>query len=329
MAAIVPRGPLACAAMILGAGLAVPGARAAQDTYPVRPIQIIVPYTPGTGADILSRILGPRMAERLNVPVVTENRSGATGNIGADIVAHAPPDGYTLLFTATSFGINPALSAHLPFDPVRSFAPVSLAATSAMALVVAAGVPARNLADFVALARREPGHLYYASPGNGGPQHLAMELVKLEAGIDLVHVPYRGSGGALSDLVAGQVQAMVVSLQTVAPYAQSGKVRMLAVLGSQRSAAYPDVESTAEAGYPGLRIETWYGLFAPAGTPAPILARLNAEVDAALARADVRQLLGHQGMQSVGGPPARLAQLLAAELSRWARVVNDAHVVAD
>jgi len=314
--------------MVCASAAAAP-TRAEESNYPARTVQIIVPYTPGTGADILSRVLGPKLSDSWKAPVVTENRSGATGNIGAEAVAHANPDGYTLLFTATSFAINPALNPHLPFDPVKSFEPVALVATSGMALVVAPQVAARTMTEFVALARREPGRMYYSSPGNGGPQHLAMELVKMDTGIDLVHVPYKGSGGALTDLVGGHVQAMVASLQTVAPYVESGKLRMLAVLGDERSAAFPDVPTSREQGFPGLGIDTWYGLFAPAGTPAAVISRINGEVNAALKLADVRALLARQGMTPAGGPPGRLAALLKSELDRWARVVSTAHITAD
>src|SRR6266566_2425812 len=196
----------------------------AQDAgmWPARTIQIVVPYTPGTGADILARIFGPKLAERWKIAVVTDNRAGASGNIGTDFVAKSAPDGYTLLCTATSFGTNPAINQKLPFDPIRSFAPVILLATSTMAVIVTQGLPAKSMREFLELARGQPGKLYYSSPGNGGPQHLAMELLKLDARVDLVHVPYKGSGGALADLVGGHVQAMIVSLQTAAPYVQSG-----------------------------------------------------------------------------------------------------------
>ena len=219
--------------------LAAFAAAAAAQDYPARPVHITVPYTPGTGADILARVLGPRLAERWGSAVVIENRVGATGNIGTEYVAKAAPDGCTLLFTATSFGTNPALSRALPFDPVKSFAPVVLAATSALALIVHPQVPAKSLREFIALARGQPGKLHYSSPGNGGPQHLAMELLKLEAGIDLVHVPYKGAGGALTDLIGGHVEATISALQTVAPHVQSGRLRMLAVMSAKRSGVPP------------------------------------------------------------------------------------------
>ncbi|MGH8680017.1 MAG: tripartite tricarboxylate transporter substrate binding protein [Burkholderiales bacterium] len=302
---------------------------AAGQAYPSRTVTIVVPYTPGTGADILSRVLGPRLAERWKVGVVTDNRAGATGNIGTDFVAKSAPDGYTLLFTATSFGTNPAIHAKLPFDPVKSFAPVALVATSGLAVLVNPQLPAQTLREFLALVRQHPGKFYYASPGNGGPQHLAMELLKQETGIDLVHVPYKGMGGALNDLVGGHVQAGIVALQTAAPHAQSGKLRMLAVMSAARSPAFADVPTLKELGFPSLEVETWYGLFAPAGTPAASVGTVNAEVNALLGQPDLRELLARQGMIAAGGPPGRLGDLVQRELARWSRVVAAAGIKAD
>jgi len=318
----------------LAAGLALAclaaiGAARAAETFPSRTVQIVVPYTPGTGADILARILGPKLAERWNTGVVTDNRAGATGNIGTDHVAKAAPDGYTLLCTATSFGTNPALNPKLPFDPVKSFAPVALLATSAVAVLVTPGLPAKSMREFIDLARGQPGKFYYASPGNGGPQHLAMELLKLDAGIDLVHVPYKGSGGALGDLVAGHVQAMIVSLQTAAPHVQGGKLRMLALMSAQRSPAFPEVPTLKELGLADLEVDTWYGVFAPAGTPHEVVSKVNAELNALLKQPEVRELLAKQGMIPAGGPPERLGELVKQELARWTRVVRSAGIRAD
>jgi tripartite-type tricarboxylate transporter receptor subunit TctC len=302
----------------------------AQDTaFPSRTVQIVVPYTPGTGADILARILGPRLAERWKVGVVTDNRAGATGNIGTEFVAKAVPDGHTVLFTATSFSTTPALTAKLPFDPVKSFAPVSLAATSSMSLVVHPQLPVKSLNEFIALARRQPGKLLYCSPGNGGPQHLAMELIKLETKIDLVHVPYKGSGGALTDLMGGHVQAMVAALQTASPFVQSGRLRMLAILGAERSPAFPGVPTVKELGLANLEVEPWYGVLAPAATPPVAIAKMNAELHALLQLPDIREQLAKQGMNAAGGAPERLGNLIKSELTRWARVVNAAKIRAD
>src|SRR5713226_5085612 len=315
--------------ILLLAGICAFQAANGQDAYPNRAVHITVPYTPGTGADILARVLGPRLAERWRSAVVVENRVGATGNIGTEYVAKAAPDGYTLLFTATSFGTNPALVRTLPFDPVKSFAPVVLAATSSLAVIVHPQVPAKSLREFIALARAEPGKLHYSSPGNGGPQHLAMELLKLEAGIDLVHVPYKGAGGALTDLIGGHVQAMISALQTVAPHVQSGKLRMLAVMSSQRSGAFPDVPTTREEGLPQLEVETWYGVLAPAGTPEVIIANINSELNALLKDPGIKDLLSKQGMAAAGGAPERFGELVKRELARWTRVVDAAGIKAD
>ena len=317
---------------LLGAALAcLPPAANAQTpaSYPSRVIQIVVPYTPGTGADILSRLLGPRLAERWRVGVVTDNRAGATGNIGTEFVARSAPDGYTLLFTATSFATNPVIGQKLPFDPVQSFAPVALVATSVMSLVITPQLPARSLREFVELARQQPGKLHYASPGSGGVQHLAMELVKQETGVNLVHVPYKGMGGAINDLVGGHVQAGIMALQTAAPYVQSGKLRMLTVLSAERAPAFADVPTFRELGFADLEVETWYALFAPAGTPAGIVAKLNAELNALLAEPDLREALARQGMIAGGGPPERLAELVKRELARWSRVVAAAWIKPD
>ena len=288
-----------------------------------------MPFTPGTGADILARILGPRLAERWKAAVVVDNRAGATGNIGTDAVAKSAPDGHTLLFTATSFGTNPALSRNLPFDPVKSFAPVGIVATSALAVVVNGNLSVNSMRDLVDLARKQPGKMHYSSPGNGGIQHLTMELLKLEAGFDMVHVPYKGLGGAMSDLVAGHVQAMVSALQSAAPHVQSGKLRMVAVMTPQRSSAFPGVPTLREQGMGELEVETWYGVFAPAGTPGDVIARINSEVNVLLKDPGIVENLARQGMAPAGGPPERLGELVKRELARWNRVVSAAGIKAD
>jgi tripartite-type tricarboxylate transporter receptor subunit TctC len=312
----------------LGMMLAATAAHAAE-AWPTRTVTIVVPYTPGTGADTIARLLSPQLAERLKVAVVVDNKAGASGAIGAESVAKAPPDGHTLLFIATSHGTLPALKHHLPYDPVKSFTPVALAAKSALALVVNPDVPASSFAEFVALAKKQPGKLYYSSPGNGSPQHLTMELVKLEAGIDLVHVPYKGSAGAMTDLMGGRVQATVAALQTAAPFVKGGKLRMLAVLSEERSPAFPDVPTMRELGHPDLVVDTWYGVFAPAGTPPDIVARLNAELNALLELPATTGAFAKQGLAAVEDRPERLGKLLESELARWNRVVASAHIEAD
>jgi tripartite-type tricarboxylate transporter receptor subunit TctC len=300
----------------------------AQD-YPTRPVHLIVPYTPGTGADILARLLGPKLGERWKVAVVTENKPGATGLIGTEHVAKSPADGYTVLVVATSFGTTPALKRSLPFDPLKSFAPVALVATSGMMVVAYPQLPARSMREFIELAKRDPGKLHYSSPGNGGPQHLAMELLKLETGIDIVHVPYKGAAGALADVVGGHVQATLAAVQTAYPQVQSGKLRALALMSAERSPAYPDVPTMKEQGLSGLEVETWYGVFAPANTPAQAIQKLNGAIDALLKDPAVRAVLEKQGMTPAGGPPQRLDDLVKNELPRWARVVSAAGIRAD
>ena len=239
---------------------------------------------------------------RGKVAVVTENKPGATGNIGADFVARSAADGYTLLFVATSFGTTPALS-RVPFDPVKSFAPVALVATSGLVVVINPQVAARSMRELIELVKREPGKLHYSSPGNGGPQHLAMELLKLETGMNIVHVPYKGAGGAITDLVGGHVQAMISALQTVAPHVQAGRLRMLAVMSARRAEAFRDVPTLKEAGMPDLEVETWYAMFAPAGTAQPVVARLNESLNQFMREPAVREVLEKQGLQPEGGTP--------------------------
>jgi tripartite-type tricarboxylate transporter receptor subunit TctC len=304
------------------------GAALAQD-FPSRTVHLVVPYTPGTGADILARLLGPKLAERWKVAVVTENKAGATGNIGTEFVAKSAPDGHTLLFVATSFGTTPALARSLPFDPVKSFAPVALVATSGLVVVVDPKLPVLSLRDFIELAKREPGKLHYSSPGNGGPQHLAMELLKLETGMNIVHVPYKGASGALADVVGGHVQATIAALQTAHPQVASGKLRAIGVMSAERSPAFPEVPTLREQGLPDLEVETWYAAFAPAGTPAEAVGKVNADLNRVLKDPPIRDLLAKQGMTPAGGPPERLGGLVKSELARWTRVVKAAGIKAD
>jgi len=311
------------------AAAAITGAGAQDVAYPTRNVQIVVPYTPGTGADILARLFGPKLAERWKVAVITDNRPGATGNIGAEFVSKATPDGHTVLFTATSFGMTPTLYKKLPFDPVRNFTPVVQIATSGLGLVVHPQLPTKSVREFVQLAKRRPGQILYSSPGNGGPQHLTMELLKLETGIDIVHVPYKGLTGAITDVMGGHVQAMVSALQTAHPYVQGGRLRMLGVMSAERSPAFPDVPTLKEQGLPKLEVYTWYGSFAPAGTPAAAVAKLNGEINVILQQPDVRDLLAKQGMNPAGGPPERLGELVKQELARWSHVVTAAKIKAD
>lgn len=308
--------------------LAAPMVSRAQD-YPSRPIQFVVPYTPGTTADVMARLLGTRISQRWNVPVVVENKVGAGGVIGTDAVAKAAPDGYTFLFVATSFGTIPALQPKMPFDPVKSFAPVSLLGTSAMTLVISNTFPATSLKEFVEQVKKQPGVVNYASPGTGSSQHLAMELFKQESGTNMVHVPYKGSSGALNDIIAGHVQASVVSVQSATAFVQAGKMRMLGVMSRERAPTFPQVPTLAESGYPNLQVETWYGVMAPAGTPPAIVSKMNAEINQLLTQADVKEAMAKQGLDPAGGKPERLETLVRNELKQWSQVVTRGKIVAE
>jgi tripartite-type tricarboxylate transporter receptor subunit TctC len=317
----------------LAAGLicasVLPSLSQAQAAYPSRTINFIVPYTPGTTADVLARLLGAKLAQRWNVPVVVENKTGASGIIGTDAVAKAAPDGHTILFAATSYGTLAAINPKLPYDPVKSFAPVTLLGTSAMTLVVTNKFPANNVRELIDQVKKQPGVINYASPGTGGSQHLAMELFKQEANMNMMHVPYKGTAGALNDLVAGHVQASVVSLQSATPFVQGGKMRMLAVMSRERVPTFPQVPTLAELGFPNMLVETWYGVMAPAGTPPAVIAKLNAELNSMLTLPDVKEAMSKQGVDPVGGKPERLDTLVRSELKLWSQVVTRGKIVAD
>jgi len=299
----------------------------AQPVYPSRTVSIVVPFSPGTGIDILARTLGERLSVRWNEPVVVENRPGASGNIGAEAAANAAADGYTVLMTATSFATNVPLAKRLPYDPQRSFAPVALVATGTLALVVPAASQAKTVREFVELAKTQPGKLNYASTGNGTVQHLSMELLKQALGIELVHVPYKANAGAITDVAGGHVDAMITPVHTAGPLVRQNRMRMLAVLSAERSPVFPSVPTLKEQGFPDLEVEVWYAMFVPAGTSAPVVARLNADVNAALPQ--VSEALAAQGLSPVGGSPEKLAAFLKTELARWPKVVTAAGIKAD
>lgn len=298
-------------------------------SYPTRPIRFIVPFTAGTGPDILARILGEAMAKKLGQPIVVENKPGASGNIGTDLVAKAAPDGYTILVTVTTFSMAPALYKPLPFDPINDFAPIGEVAVGNLALVVNPTLNVNSVAELVALAKAKPGTLNYASPGNGTPQHLAMELFKQQMGVDIVHVPYKGSAGAVGDVIANQVPMMIMPVHTALPYATAGKLKILAVSGDKRSALAPDQPTFKETGMQDYDIDLWYGLLAPAHTPRPIVDRLNQEISAALAQPDIRESLQKQGLTPATGTPEALGGLIRSDLTRWEGVVSQAKIKAD
>ncbi len=328
-----PRAFLAgCALLAAGTAAAAPSlVHAAENPggYPQRTITLVVPFTPGTSADIFARLIGPKVSERWKVAVVTENRPGAGGNIGAEYVARAAPDGYTLLMTATAFGTTPVLNKNTPFDPIKSFRPVGLAATSVMALVAPSKLPANSVQDLIQLARSQPGKLNYASPGVGTAQHLAMELLKQSAGINMVHVPYKGTAGALTDVMGGHAQAMVTSLGAATPFLQSKQLKVLAVMSKKRVPELPDSSTVVEQGHPDLVVDTWYGMLAPANTPDAIIAKWNRELNELLRSPEIIAALQNQGLIPGGGTPEDLGSLIQEELARWTKVVKAANIVAD
>ncbi|HTP48229.1 MAG TPA: tripartite tricarboxylate transporter substrate binding protein [Casimicrobiaceae bacterium] len=302
---------------------------ALSQAYPDKPVRFIVPFTPGTGPDILARTLSEPMSKRLGVPIIVENKAGASGNIGTDQVAKAAPDGYTLLFTVNTFSMAPALYKPLSFDPVNDFAPVGEIAVGNLALVVNPALGVNSVADLVALAKSKPGALNYASPGNGTPHHLAMELFKQQMGVDIVHVPYKGTAGAVTDVLANQVPMMILPVHVALPYAKSGKLRILAVSGDKRSPLAPDLPTFKEAGMPGFDVDLWYGLLAPAHTPPAVIERLNQEIAAALAQSEVRDTLLKQGLIPVTSTPEALGTLIRNDLARWESVVVQGKIKAD
>ncbi len=313
----------------LGLGLLAACLPAIAQDYPARTIQFIVPYTPGTTGDMLARLLGTKLAQRLNVAVVVDNKPGAGGTIGTDAVAKAAPDGYTFGFVATSFGTIAAINPKLPFDPLKSFSPVVLLGTSAMALVVNPKFPANNVREMVDLLKKQPGQVNYSSPGAGSSQQLAMELFKQETGTDMLHVTYKGAAGAVNDLVAGHVQASVISLQTASVLTQGGKLRMLAVMSKERVPTFPLVPTFVEAGYANLLVETWYGVLAPAGTPAAVVAKINAELNQLLTLPEVKEAMAKQSVEVAGGKPERFDNLLRSEIKTWSQVVARGKIVAE
>ena len=330
MSATVLTRPLARFAAALCAGLVALLAAPAAADYPDRPIRLVVPFPAGGGADALARTIMPRVAQELGASIVIDNRPGAGGNVGAEFVAHAAPDGYTLLYgTNGTHAINRALYAKQGFDPVRDFAPVSRMTQIAALLVVNPSVPAKNVAELVDYARANPGKVFFASAGNGTTSHLAGELFKTAAGIDIVHVPYRGGGLAAADVAGGQVQMMIDVMPNVLPLATGGKLRALGVSTAARVPAAPEIPTIAESGLPGFEVSAWDGIFAPAGTPPAVIERLNAAIRAALADPKVREALVARGTQPVTSTPDELARHVVAESEKWARVVRQSGAKID
>lgn len=292
--------------------------------YPSRPIRLIVPFAAGGPMDIMSRAIGERLTQSLGQQVVVDNRGGAGGSIGTEIAARAAPDGYTLLTGHIgTHAVNVSLYPGLGYDPVRDFAPVTLIATLPLGLFVNAALPAGSVQELLALARAKPGSINFASAGAGGPTHMAGEMLKAMARIEIVHVPYKGNAAAPTDLVAGRVHMMFSNLLTAMPHARAGKLRALAVSSARRSPQAPELPTVAEAGVPGYDITPWYGVFAPAGTPRAIVARLNREIGAILGAQDMKERFRAQGVDLVSSTPEQLAALIRSEIPKWRKVVQE------
>lgn len=301
-------------------------ARAA-DTWPTRPIKLEVGFTAGGAVDNVARQMGQALGARLGQTFVIENRAGATGTLAADFVAKSAPDGSTLLLgTQSTMLVAPAVYPRLPFKPLEDLVPVSLIASVPLVLAVHPSLPVHNVKELIALAKAEKGQLAYASSGQGGPQHVATELLKQMAGVDMVHVPYKGESLALNDAMGGQVKVLFGNLPTMLPVVRSGKLRAIAVSSLQRAEAAPDIPTVAESGLPGFEALTWFGIFAPRGTPAPVIQRLYGEVRASLDDAAAAERLKAQGLTLVGSDPEHFRQYMQAESVKWARLVQSAKI---
>ena len=301
----------------------------AQGTWPDKPLKLVVPYPAGGNADNTARLLATQLGQRLGQQVVVDNRPGGSGTIGAAAVAKAPADGYTLLLDATAFTVNPSLFPKLPFDAAKDFAPISLVLQVPLLMVVPANSPFQSVADLVKAAKARPGHLTYASAGNGGAQHLAGELFKQGQKVAITHIPYRGGAPALTDLIGGQVDVMFSATTASGPFVKSGKLRPLAISSPRRVEGWESVPTVAESGVPGFQVSEWNGLFAPAGTPRPVLERLEAETRAIVASPEMKKRFAELGVQGVGSSAQEFSAFLKTETTKWAEVIRTAGIRMD
>jgi tripartite-type tricarboxylate transporter receptor subunit TctC len=317
-------------ALLLGAA-ALWAAQAVQaQNYPVKPIRLIVPFTPGGTSDILGRAVGQKLTEAWGQPVIVDNVAGAGGSVGADRAAKAAPDGYTLLMGHIgTLAVNPSIYPKLPYDPVKNFTPVAWVASVPNVLAVHPSVPAKSLKELVALAKAKPGQLNYGSGGNGSAAHLATEYLKLQSQTSMVHVPYRGTAPAMADLVAGQIQLVFTGAPAVLPFVKSGQLRALAVSSSKRLEAMPELPTVAESGYKGFEADQWYGIVAPAGTPPDIVNKLNAQINKALESSELKTRLQSEGAIAMPSSPETFGALIVREIARWKPVVKAAQIKAD
>jgi tripartite-type tricarboxylate transporter receptor subunit TctC len=298
--------------------------------YPNKPIRIIIAQAPGSATDVISRVVANRLQESLGQPIVIEARPGAGGAVGTEAAARSAPDGYTLFMANNStHGSNPALYSKLPYDAVNDFAPITLVATVPYVLVVDPSLPVKSVQELIALAKAKPGKMNYASAGNGSTHHFCGELLKSMAGIDLVHIPYKGSTPAIAGLLGGEVSLMFANLTDIGGQLKSGKVKALAVTVTKRASLIPEVPTLSEVGLPGFEIGSWFGLLAPAGTPAPIISRLNAETVKVLGRSDVQATLGAQGLELAPGSPEQFAAHIKSEIAKFTRIAKAAGIKAE
>jgi len=301
------------------------GATGAQEAYPSRPVRFILPFPPGDGTDILGRVIAERLSANLGQPVVTENRGGAGGNVGAEAAAHSAPDGYTLVLVAPSLAISPSLYSKLNYDPVKDLAPVSLVATVPNVMLSHPSVEAKTLQEFIALARSKPGQMNFGSGGAGTSNHLAGELFNIVTGAKLVHVPYKGVNLAMQGVLAGEIHLVFIGIPAALPHIKAGRLRALALVAAQRSPALPDVPTAAEAGLKDFEVTTWYGVMAPAGTPRPIVTRLNGELVKIMNAPDVKERLAGLATDPLTSTPEEFAAYLKQEIAKWADVVRKAN----
>jgi tripartite-type tricarboxylate transporter receptor subunit TctC len=311
--------------------LALLASGAAAQTFPSRPVTLVVPFSPGTGIDILARAIQPKLQERWKQPVIVENKPGASGNIGTDFVAKSAPDGHTLMVTVNTYTITPALFKNMPYDAATDLAPVSKIAVATYCFAVNPNVfPVSNMQEAIAAIKANPGKYNFASPGNGTPHHVGMELIKLNLGLDATHIPYKGFAGAMTDLVGGQVQMMFTLVHSAIPHARAGRIRILAVTGAKRSPQFPEAPTFREQGIDFMDdVDAWYAVMAPGKTPADLVARLNADVNAVMNLPDVKENLTKQGLIPVTSTPQELQQLIKSDLVRWQKVVTDAKIKLD
>ncbi len=316
------------AALAAALALVAPAASLAQ-AFPAKPIRLVVTYPPGGGADLMARLIAPKMGEALGQPVVVENKPGASGQIGAGEVARAAPDGHTIMLDASSFAVNPSLYSKLPYDPAKAFQPLAVLALYPNVLVVTPSFPPKDVRELVALAKSKPGTVAFASSGNGSAQHLAGELFKQRAGVDMTHIPYKGGGPALNDVIGGQVPVFFANLASGLAHVKGGKLRAMAVTGARRASSLPEIPTMAEAGIPGYEVYEWNALFAPAGTPAPVVEKLAAAIAKALQSPEVRERVASLGGDLAGYGPKEAEKFVREQTELWGKVVKAGNIKVD